>query len=335
MTKASMLELSPISEGESVKNALEATINIAREAENLGFYRFWIAEHHNIPTIASASNTVIIGQVLAATRKIKVGAGGVMLPNHPPLVVAEQYGTLAQFYPHRVDLGIGRAPGSDINTVRALGSLRKSAIDFSSEVSELLRYLKGGQGDVVKAIPAQNTTVPVWILGTSLFGAELAAKLGLPYVFASHFAPKMLEDAIHVYRSNFTPSVYLSEPYFMMSVGFYAADTDEEARRISSSIKLHFAELQRGNIGKLAAPIHDIENYLDADMLESVESNMSCSAIGSLQTVTERLSEIINKYQPEEIMISSMIHNPVSRIHSLNIAANAFRNIGVSMGNGD
>ena len=328
MTKYSILDLSPVPEGSDAKTALRDSVTLAQDAEKLGYHRFWLAEHHNIPTIASAANTVIIGQILAATKRLIVGAGGVMLPNHSTLVVAEQNGTLAAYYPDRVDLGLGRASGTDMATARALGRHLKTGEDFPNEVIDLISYLDGSSTDGVTAIPASGTKVPVWILGTSLFGAELAAKLGLPYVFASHFAPGLLSQAKELFTSTFKPSQRLSKPYFMMSVGIYAADSNQEAERISTSTKLHFAQLRTGNIGKLAYPVDDIASLLPSSLLAGVEHNMSVTAIGDPKTVTRQLDDIITRYRPDEVMVSAMIHDPVARKRSFEIAAQAFQKIG-------
>ena len=324
MATLSILDLSPISEGSNVQQALRDSIELAQHAEKLDFHRFWLAEHHNIPTIASTANTIIIGQILAATKKMIVGAGGVMLPNHRPLIVAEQFATLANFYPARVDLGLGRAAGGDMATLRALGRNDLTNNDFPQQVKEVLHYLSGEQNDGVSAIPAGEVKVPVGILGTSLYGAKLAAKLGLPYTFAAHFAPAMLEQALDTYRSSFKPSSHLAEPYFMMSIGFYGADTDKQALALSSSIKLHFAELRSGNIGKLARPVNNIQSLLPVPLLQAVEQHMTCSAIGNQATVNRQVKEIVGRYQPDEIMISAMIHDPVARHQSLKMAAEAF-----------
>ena len=248
--KYSLLDLAPIVEGQTVGDALANALDLARHAEAWGYHRFWLAEHHNMPGIASAATAVVIGHIAAGTRTIRVGAGGVMLPNHAPLVIAEQFGTLAALFPGRIDLGLGRAPGSDMATARALRRHLAASDQFPEDVVELLHYLGPAQPDVqIRAIPGQGTEVPVWILGSSLYGAQLAAYLGLPYTFASHFAPGQLEEAAQTYRATFRPSRWLQKPYFMMAVGLSAADTDAEAQLLRSSQVIAFARLRSGQPG--------------------------------------------------------------------------------------
>ncbi len=243
-----MLDLSPVPEGGTAADALNNTLDLAVNAERQGYHRFWLAEHHNMPGIASSATAVMIGQVAARTKTIRVGSGGVMLPNHAPLMVAEQFGTLASLYPDRIDLGLGRAPGTDMNTARALRRHMEGSNEFPQEVVELMGYLEpAALRSPVKAIPGHGTQVPIWILGSSMGGAQVAAYLGLPYAFASHFAPQMIEEALHVYRTTFQPSKYLEKPYAMVAAGLYAADTDEEAHYLRSSHMLGYARLRTGS----------------------------------------------------------------------------------------
>ena len=251
MQHFSLLDLSPIPEGRSAADALANTVDLARAAEKAGYHRYWLAEHHNMPGIASAATAVVIGHVAAATRTMRVGAGGIMLPNHAPLVVAEQFGTLATLYPGRIDLGLGRAPGTDMATARALRRHMAPEDAFPRDVQELIGYLGDPpEGAPVRAIPGEGTNVPVWILGSSLYGAQLAAYLGLPYAFASHFAPAMLEEALAIYRRTFRPSDRLEKPHVMIAAGVCAADTDAEAEFLRSSQLLAFARLRTGTAGQ-------------------------------------------------------------------------------------
>ncbi len=255
MKHFSLLDLSPIPEGKTAADALKNTVELAQAAEGFGFHRYWLAEHHNMPGIASAATSIVISNVAAATKHMRIGAGGIMLPNHAPLVIAEQFGTLATLYPNRIDLGLGRAPGSDMATAQALRRHMTSDDNFPNDVTELLGYLSdAGDDRRVQAIPGTGTNVPIWILGSSLYGAQLAAHFGLPYAFASHFAPAMLEQAISIYRETFRPSAYLREPYVIIGAGVCAAETDEEAAFLQSSQVLAFARLMTGQPGKLPAP---------------------------------------------------------------------------------
>jgi luciferase family oxidoreductase group 1 len=297
-------------------------VTLARAAERLGYHRYWLAEHHNMPGIASAATPIVIGQVAAATSTIRVGAGGIMLPNHAPLVVAEQFGTLATLFPGRIDLGLGRAPGTDMATARALRRHMAPEDSFPQDVQELIAYL-GDMPDSapVRAIPGTGTHVPVWILGSSLYGAQLAAWLGLPYAFASHFAPAMLDEAIAIYRATFRPSPALDRPHVMIAAGVCAADTDAEAARLRTSQILAFARLRTGRPGKLPAPVAPDALDIPAPVLAQVEQALSCSATGSAATVRTRLRTIIDTWQPDELMITGMIHDPDARLRSFEIAA--------------
>ncbi|MEY8120552.1 LLM class flavin-dependent oxidoreductase [Falsihalocynthiibacter sp. BN13B15] len=318
----SLLDLSPIPEGKTAADAIAHTVELAQLAEAAGYHRYWLAEHHNMPGIASAATAVVIGHVAAATRKMRIGAGGVMLPNHAPLMVAEQYGTLATIYPDRIDLGLGRAPGTDMETARALRRHMTPEDSFPQDVQELIGYFDAPKaGAKVRAIPGEGTQVPVWILGSSLYGAQLAAYLGLPYAFASHFAPAMLGEALDVYRETFRPSQFLAKPYAIVAAGVCAADTDEEAEYLRTSQLLAFARLRTGNPGKLPAPIKDISAEVPAAVLSQVKQAMSCSATGSPARVESQLRQIIDNFQPDELMITGMIHDHAARMKSFKIAA--------------
>ena len=321
MKQFSLLDLSPVPEGRTTAEALANTVALARAAEKAGYSRFWLAEHHNMVGIASAATAVVIGHVAGATRTIRVGAGGIMLPNHSPLVVAEQFGTLATLYPGRIDLGVGRAPGTDMATARALRRHMAPEDHFPQDVQELIGYFADVSGAGVRAIPGLGTHVPVWILGSSLFGAQLAAYLGLPYAFAAHFAPAMLEEALHVYRASFRPSQTLAEPYVMLAAGVCAADTDAEAQFLRSSQILAFARLMSGQPGKLPCPVDDVASHVPAPVMAQVAQALSCSATGSAATVSAQLRAILDAHQPDELLVTGMIHDSVARIRSFEIAA--------------
>jgi luciferase family oxidoreductase group 1 len=317
----SLLDLSPVPEGGSAADALANTRDLARTADGLGFYRFWLAEHHNMPGIASAATAVVIGHVAAATSRMRIGAGGIMLPNHAPLMVAEQFGTLATLFPNRIDLGLGRAPGTDMQTARALRRHMAPEDSFPQDVVELLSYLDDPDPAApVRAVPGAGTHVPVWMLGSSLYGAQLAAYLGLPYAFASHFAPDLLGDALATYRQTFRPSKWLDRPYAMMAVGVTAADTDEEAALLRSSQILAFARLRTGRPGKLPRPTDDLSE-IPAPVMAQVRQALSCSATGSATTIRRELAALIERYGPDEVMITGMIHDHAARLKSVTIAA--------------
>ena len=326
----SLLDLSPIPEGKTEVDALANTVGLAQAAERLGYHRFWLAEHHNMPGIASAATSVVIGHVAGATEHIRVGAGGIMLPNHAPLVIAEQFGTLATLYPDRIDLGLGRAPGTDMGTARALRRHMEQADSFPQDVVELLGYFGDAKGAQVQAIPGRDTHVPVWILGSSLYGAQLAAHLGLPYAFASHFAPAMLEQAVKIYRRGFQPSAYLAQPYFIMAAGICAAETDEEATRLRSSQQMAFARLRSGAPGKLPLPVEDITKHIPGHVLAEVNQALGCSACGSRSTVESQLTQLIENFEPDELMVTGMIHDPAARVRSFEIAAGVLKEMQVA-----
>ena len=322
MQKFSLLDLAPVPEGKTVADALANTVDLARHAEALGYHRFWLAEHHNMPGIASAATAVVIGQVAAATRTMRIGAGGIMLPNHAPLVVAEQFGTLASFYPERIDLGLGRAPGTDGLTMRALRRNMPVEDQFPQDVAELIGYLDDPKDNAqVRAFPGDGTKVPIWILGSSLYGAQLAAHFGLPYAFASHFAPDMLSEAIRIYRDKFEPSKWLSKPYVMIAAGVCAAETDDEAEFLRSSQRLAFARLFTGKAGKLPHPTHNLDQEVPAQVLAKVDHALSFSATGSAERVRKDLGAMLEQYLPDELMVTSMIHDHAARVNSFKIAA--------------
>ena len=326
MQNFSLLDLSPIPEGHTAADALSNSVALARMAEGAGYHRYWLAEHHNMPGIASAATAVVIGHVAAATRTMRIGAGGIMLPNHAPLVVAEQFGTLATLYPDRIDLGLGRAPGTDMATARALRRHMAPEDSFPQDVMELIGYFSDDTTPV-QAIPGKGTHVPVWILGSSLYGAQLAAHLGLPYAFASHFAPGHLEEAIAIYRHAFKPSEWLAQPYVMMAAGVCAADTDGEATYLRTSQQLAFARLRTGNPGKLPRPVDDITAHVPAQVLAQVNAALGCSATGSPDTVRGQLKSLLDSFQPDELLLTGMIHDPAARLRSFEIAAEVLRDL--------
>ena len=328
LKKFSLLDLSPIPEGQTAADALRNTIDLAKHAERQGYHRFWLAEHHNMPGIASSATAVMIGQVAAATSTIRVGSGGVMLPNHAPLMVAEQFGTLASLFPDRINLGLGRAPGTDMNTARALRRHMQGGNEFPQEVVELMGYLEpAALRSPVKAIPGQGTQVPIWILGSSTGGAQVAAYLGLPYAFASHFAPQMINEALHIYRSHFRPSDNLAEPYVMVAAGLYAADTDEEAQYLRSSHMLGFARLRTGRPGKLPYPVKDLSAEIPDGVLSAISEDLSVAAIGSPETVQRQLTEIADRYQADELILTAGIHDHAARVKSFAIGAEVLKQI--------
>ena len=328
MQHFSLLDLSPVPEGQTAAAALANTVDLARSAEQAGYHRYWLAEHHNMPGIASAATSLVIGQVAAATSTMRVGAGGIMPPNHSPLIIAEQFGTLATLYPGRIDLGLGRAPGTDMATARALRRHMAGEDSFPQDVQELMGYFRpASETSRVRAIPGEGTQVPIWILGSSLYGAQLAAAFGLPYAFASHFAPDMLEEALEIYRATFQPSPQLARPHVMVAAGVFAADTDEEADYLRSSQLLAFARLRMGNPGKLPLPVENVPAEIPPAVLAQVEHALSCSATGSPATIHDQLSAIINRYEPDELMITGMIHDHGARVKSFQLAADVLKDL--------
>lgn len=325
MPKLSVLDLSPVPEGSDVSRSLANTLDLARHAEALGFHRYWLAEHHNMPGIASAATSVVIGHVAAGTKTIRVGAGGVMLPNHAPYVIAEHFGTLAALHPGRIDLGLGRAPGTDQATARALRrTLDASVEDFPRDVAELMHWFEPAADDQrIRAVPGEGQDVQVWMLGSSTYGAQLAAHMGLPYAFASHFAPSEMERAIAIYRSTFRPSPRLAEPRVMLGYNVFAADTDEEARALFTSIQQAFVNLRTGRAGKLPPPRPGYAETLEPGARAMVDQALACSAVGSPETVKARLEAFIERHRPDELMITSQIFDHQARLKSYGLLAEA------------
>jgi len=327
MIPLSVLDLSPIVEGGDAGQSLRNTLDLARHAERLGYRRYWLAEHHNIPGVASAATAVVIAHVAAGTSAIRVGAGGIMLPNHAPLMVAEQFGTLAALHPGRIDLGLGRAPGSDPLTARALRrNLGGDADSFPQDVFELMGYFRpAAPGQRVTAVPGAGLDVPIWILGSSLFGAQLAAMLGLPYAFASHFAPAELERAVQLYRQRFEPSPQLARPHVMLGLNVFAAESDAEARRLFSSLQQAFLNLRSGRPGPLPAPVEGFESGLDPSAAAMLRHALSCSVVGSPETVRRGLRDFIERTGADEVMVTAQIFDHSARLRSFEITAEATR----------
>ncbi len=320
MTPLSILDLCPINEGGSATESIANTADLARQADRWNFTRYWMAEHHGMPGIASAATSVLIGHVAGATSRIRVGAGGIMLPNHSPLQIAEQFGTLDAMYPGRIDLGLGRAPGSDQVTSRALRrNLSADPDEFPRDVIELMAYFEGN--GPVHAVPGEGHSVPIWILGSSLFGAQLAAALGLPYAFASHFAPAQMLDAIAVYRARFRPSRRLDKPYVMLGLNVAAADTDGEARYLASSWQQSFVNLRIGRPGRLPPPVEGYIESLPHQNRVLLDQVLACSAIGSPGVVADRVRAFIEKTGADELMLTSNMHDHAARRHSFEIVA--------------
>lgn len=322
MIPFSILDLSPINEGSDAAQSFRNTLDLARHGERWGYQRFWLAEHHGMPGIASAATAVLIGHVAGGTSTIRVGAGGIMLPNHSPLVIAEQFGTLESLFPGRIDLGLGRAPGSDQLTARALRrNLAADADQFPQDVVELMDYFSAEQRHAVRAIPGAGLNVPIWILGSSLFGAQLAAALGLPYAFASHFAPAQMMQAIALYRATFKPSVHLEKPYVMLGYNVFAADTEEEAQFLATSMQQAFVSLRSGHPKRLQPPMADYLNRIGPQERALLDQVLSCAAIGSRDTVRRILKDFIEQTGADELMITSQIFDHSARLRSYEITA--------------
>ncbi|AHB07405.1 LLM class flavin-dependent oxidoreductase [Pandoraea pnomenusa] len=322
-TAISMLDLVPVRAGGTVAEALKQSTELAQHVERLGFTRFWLAEHHNMDGIASSATALLIGHIADKTSRIRVGSGGVMLPNHPPLVVAENFGTLAALYPGRIDLGLGRAPGADQATMRALRRDRLSnGDDFPEQVAELRALLAPAQpGQRLVATPGAGSDIPVWLLGSSLFSAQLAAHLGLPYAFASHFAPRFLFDAIRLYRELFRPSAVLDKPYVMVGVPVVAAPTDEEARFLATSSQQKILALMRGQSLKLQPPVTDMDERWDPAEQHSVEAFLGVAVVGGPERVKAGLSDLVERTQADELMLVTDIYDPALRLRSCDIVA--------------
>jgi luciferase family oxidoreductase group 1 len=325
MLPLSVLDLSPIVEGGDAGQSLRNSADLARRAEELGYTRFWMAEHHSMPGIASAATSVALAYIGAQTSTIRIGAGGIMLPNHAPLVIAEQFGTLEALYPGRVDLGLGRAPGTDQAAAHALRrNMASDPNQFPNDVVELMGFFEGTNGHV-RAVPGEGQRVPIWILGSSLFGAQLAAMLGLPYAFASHFAPQMMMEALAVYRERFEPSEQLERPYAMLGFNVFAADTDEEARLLASSVEQAFVALRTGQASRLPQPRAGYADTLPRPTRAMLDSVLSCSAIGSPETVRRQTEEFVERTGADELMITAQIYDHNARLRSYELLMEAMR----------
>ncbi|MET0323542.1 MAG: LLM class flavin-dependent oxidoreductase [Duganella sp.] len=328
MIPFSILDLSPIAEGSNASASFSNTLDLAQHGERWGYQRYWLAEHHGMPGIASAATAVVMSHVAAGTSTIRVGAGGIMLPNHSPLVIAEQFGTLEALYPGRIDLGLGRAPGSDQTTARALRRTLESDSDaFPQDVLELQDYMSDAPRQRVLAVPGKGAKVPLWILGSSTFGAQLAAHLGLPFAFASHFAPSMMQQAVALYRSNFQPSAQLDKPHVMLGYNVFAADTDEDAHFRATSMQQAFVNLRTGNPGRLQPPKHGYLESLGMAERAMLDSVLSCTAIGAPDTVRKQMQEFIARTGADELMITSQIFDHQHRLRSYEITAEVRQSI--------
>jgi luciferase family oxidoreductase group 1 len=326
MIPFSVLDLSPIVEGSDASQSFRNSLDLARHVEEWGYERYWLAEHHGMPGIASAATSIVIAHVAGGTSRIRVGAGGIMLPNHSPLLIAEQFGTLESLFPGRIDLALGRAPGSDQATARALRRNLNADQDqaFPRDVLELMAYFQA-EGEArpqeVRAVPGAGLRVPIWILGSSLFGAQLAAALGVPYAFASHFAPAQMMDAIAVYRHQFRPSAELDRPYVMLGCNVFAADTDVEARLLFTSVQQAFVNLRRGRPSRLAPPVRDFEQQLTPAERAMIEHALSCTALGSPDAVRHWLESFIARTGADELILASQIYHHAARVRSFEIAS--------------
>ena len=325
----SVLDLSPILKGETATQSFRHSLSLAQHVEKWGYHRYWVAEHHNIPGVASAATSVVIGHIAGGTSTIRVGSGGIMLPNHAPLVIAEQFGTLESLYPGRIDLGLGRAPGGDQLTSRALRrGLGSSGDTFPADVQELQSFLGPSlPGQRVHAVPGQGLNVPLYLLGSSTFSATLAAELGLPFAFASHFAPELLHQALDIYRSQFQPSAALDKPHVMIGVNVIAADTDAEAKRLFSSLQQVFLNLIRGRPTQLQPPVDDIDALWHPVEATQVSRMTRCSAVGSPETFRQQIQVLLNDTGADEIIATAHIHDQSARLHSFEIAADIFKSL--------
>jgi luciferase family oxidoreductase group 1 len=320
----SVLDLSPIIQGGDAQLALKNSLDLARHTEGLGYHRYWVAEHHNMPGIASAATSVVIGHIAGGTSTIRVGAGGIMLPNHAPLVIAEQFGTLAALFPGRIDLGVGRAPGTDPRTAAALRRNLGGDVDhFPQDVLELIAYMDDPQfNQPVRAIPGMGSKVPVWILGSSLYGGQLAAALGLPYAFASHFAPEQLTEALALYRAQFRPSRFLSKPHVMLGLNVVVAETDAEAKHLFTSLQQAFINLRTGRPGPLPPPVQDIRPFLADPRIEAMlRSVLAVAQVGAPETVKAGLEAFIALHQPDELMVAAQVYDHEARKRSYELLA--------------
>lgn len=325
MIPLSILDLAPVCEGSDTTAAFANMLELAQHADALGYRRYWLAEHHNMPGIASAATAVLIGHVAGGTQRIRVGAGGIMLPNHAPLQVAEQFGTLASLYPGRIDLGLGRAPGTDQPTARALRRYFDSADQFPQDVRELLHYFEPVQpGQAVQAVPGGGLRVPTWILGSSLFGARLAAALGLPYAFASHFAPDVMDEAVAVYRREFRASALWARPHVMLALNVVASDSEAASRRLFTSQQQSFVNLRRGIPGRIPAPIDDIESYWQPHEKAGVERALACTVLGDAAQVAEGMAAFVQRHQPDELLLTANLHDHRARLRSFELTMRAW-----------
>ena len=326
MMQLSILDLAPVCEGSDTTQAFANMLDLAQHAEGWGFHRYWLAEHHNMPGIASAATAVLIGHVAGGTQRIRVGAGGIMLPNHSPLQVAEQFGTLASLYPDRIDLGLGRAPGTDQPTARALRRYFDSADQFPQDVRELLHYFEPAQkGQAVRAVPGAGIPVPVWLLGSSLFSARLSAAMGLPFAFASHFAPDAMDEALAVYRREFRASQYLQAPYAVLGLNVVASDSEAEAKRLFTTQQQSFVNLRRGLPGLIPPPIDDIEAFWQPHEKTGVQNALACAVVGDVQQVQEGLAAFVARHKPDEVLVTANIYDHAARKRSFGLAMQAWR----------
>lgn len=326
MMQLSILDLAPVCEGSDTTQAFANMLDLAQHAEGWGFHRYWLAEHHNMPGIASAATAVLIGHVAGGTQRIRVGAGGIMLPNHSPLQVAEQFGTLASLYPDRIDLGLGRAPGTDQPTARALRRYFDSADQFPQDVRELLHYFEPAQkGQAVRAVPGAGIPVPVWLLGSSLFSARLSAAMGLPFAFASHFAPDAMDEALAVYRREFRASQYLQAPYAVLGLNVVASESEAEAKRLFTTQQQSFVNLRRGLPGLIPPPIDDIEAFWQPHEKAGVQNALACAVVGDLKQVQEGLAAFVARRKPDEVLVTANIYDHAARKRSFGLAMQAWR----------
>jgi luciferase family oxidoreductase group 1 len=324
MIPLSILDLAPIPEGSNAAEALRRSLDLARHAEQWGYNRFWLAEHHSMPGIASAATAVVIAHVAGGTSTIRVGAGGIMLPNHAPLVIAEQFGTLASLFPGRIDLGLGRAPGSDQMTVRALRRHPTAADSFPHDVAELMYYFRPAEpGQPVQAVPGAGLEVPIWILGSSLYGAQLAAAMGLPFAFASHFAPALMSEAVELYRARFQPSEQLDRPYVMLGLNVIAAGTDEEARLLFTSLQQAFVKLRLGRPGQLPPPVPGYEERLGPMERSTLQHALARAVVGSRDTVARGLDAFVSETEADELMVTAQVFDHGARLRSFEMTMEA------------
>ena len=326
MIPLSILDLAPVCEGAAPPQAFANMLDLARHAEDWGYQRYWLAEHHNMPGIASAATSVLIGHVAGGTSRIRVDAGGIMLPNHAPLQVAEQFGTLASLYPGRIDLGLGRAPGTDHATARALRRYFDSADQFPQDVAELLHYFEPVQaGQSVQAVPGAGVEVPVWLLGSSLFSARLSAAMGLPFAFASHFAPDAMDEALALYRRDFRPSARLAAPYAMLALNVVASESEAESRRLFTTQQQSFVKLRRGQPGLIPAPVADIETFWEPHEKAGVERALACTVLGDPAQVAEGMADFVSRHQPDELLLTANIFDHAARLRSFELAMQAWQ----------